>query len=94
MLCGKSCCCLCSGLASLLQEPAETKLSWLAPAGGKAEAGSIRVAIKFPGCANLDPVKYLQGLAKAVAARGGQIFENTRVKEAKNCIGAQTLAQC
>jgi glycine/D-amino acid oxidase-like deaminating enzyme/nitrite reductase/ring-hydroxylating ferredoxin subunit len=36
-------------------------------------------ALRFPGEAQFNPVKYLVGLAAAVEAAGGRIFENTRV---------------
>ena len=49
-------------------------------AGGDAAAGGIKIAVQFPGSADINPVQYVQGLAKAVAARGGRIFEHSRVK--------------
>ena len=33
----------------------------------------------FPACANIQPLAYAQGLAKAVEKHGGRIYENTRV---------------
>lgn len=49
-------------------------------AGGDSGVGGIRTAIKFPRCANFDPLKYTQGLAEAISKKGGAIFETTRVK--------------
>ncbi|KAK9867958.1 hypothetical protein WJX84_004620 [Apatococcus fuscideae] len=48
--------------------------------GGDVEFGGIRSALKFPRCANFDPIKYSKGLAEAIAKRGGQIYESSRVK--------------
>ncbi|MFZ1219925.1 MAG: FAD-dependent oxidoreductase [Chthoniobacterales bacterium] len=39
-------------------------------------------AIRFPGQAQIHPLKYLQGLAASVTRRGGQIFTGTKVEEA------------
>ena len=41
--------------------------------------GGIKEALVFPGCADFQPLAYVQGLAKAVEKLGGRIFENTRV---------------
>ncbi len=41
--------------------------------------GGIKEALLFPDCADLQPLAYVQGLAKAVEKLGGRIFENTRV---------------
>lgn len=73
-----------------LQQPSE---SILCVAGGDAAAGGIKLAVQFPGSADINPVQYVQGLAKAVAARGGRIFENSRVKVTgdNKCIGAPSL---
>ena len=59
-------------------------------AGGDAAAGGIKLAVQFPGSADINPVQYVQGLAKAVAARGGRIFEHSRVKVTgdNKCVGA------
>jgi glycine/D-amino acid oxidase-like deaminating enzyme len=40
-------------------------------------------ALRFPGEAQFNPAKYLVGLAAAVKAAGGSIFENTRVHDVK-----------
>ena len=46
---------------------------------GSPAVGGIREALMFPGCADLQPLAYVQGLAKAVEKAGGRIYENTRV---------------
>ena len=40
-------------------------------------------ALRFPGEAQFNPAQYLVGLAAAVKAAGGSIFENTRVHDVK-----------
>ena len=40
-------------------------------------------ALRFPDQAQFNPTQYLVGLAKAVKAAGGRIFENTRVTKVK-----------
>jgi glycine/D-amino acid oxidase-like deaminating enzyme/nitrite reductase/ring-hydroxylating ferredoxin subunit len=40
-------------------------------------------ALRFPDQAQFNPAQYLIGLAKAVKAEGGRIFENTRVTKVK-----------
>ena len=68
-------------------------LSKGAVAGADAAAGGIKIAVQFPGSADINPVQYVQGLAKAVAARGGRIFEHSRVKVTgdNKCIGAPSM---
>ncbi|CAL5220892.1 g2983 [Coccomyxa viridis] len=46
---------------------------------GSPAVGGIKEALLFPDCADLQPLAYVQGLAKAVEKLGGRIFENTRV---------------
>ena len=46
---------------------------------GSPAVGGIKEALMFPGCADFQPLAYVQGLAKAVEKLGGRIFENTRV---------------
>ena len=46
------------------------------------EAFDTHRAIRFPGQAQIHPLKYLRGLADAVKRRGGQIFTGTKVEEA------------
>ncbi|KAG2431267.1 hypothetical protein HYH02_013400 [Chlamydomonas schloesseri] len=47
-------------------------------AGGEADE-----LLLLPGGINLQPVRFLQGLAEAVARRGGRIYENSRAKGGK-----------
>ena len=43
-------------------------------------AGGIGQALLFPGCANLQPLHYVNGLARAITQKyNGRIFENSRV---------------
>jgi glycine/D-amino acid oxidase-like deaminating enzyme/nitrite reductase/ring-hydroxylating ferredoxin subunit len=37
-------------------------------------------ALVFPNCANVHPLRYIEGLAEAVVRNGGQIYEGTRAK--------------
>ena len=46
---------------------------------GSPAVGGIKEALLFPDCADLQPLAYVQGLAKAVEKAGGRIYENTRV---------------
>ncbi|CAI5508327.1 unnamed protein product [Closterium sp. Naga37s-1] len=46
---------------------------------GDPALGSLSSALRFPNAADFHPLKYLQGLASAVTAMGGKIYENTRV---------------
>ncbi|CAI5498826.1 unnamed protein product [Closterium sp. Naga37s-1] len=46
---------------------------------GDPALGSLSSALCFTNAADFHPLKYLQGLAKAVTAMGGKIYENTRV---------------
>lgn len=46
---------------------------------GGAEVGAIRDAVRFPGAAQLDPIKYTEGLADAVTRMGGKIYEHSHV---------------
>jgi glycine/D-amino acid oxidase-like deaminating enzyme len=47
--------------------------------GGGDAVGKARLALKFPHCAEVDPVALCEGLADAVVAAGGRVFEGTRV---------------
>ena len=50
--------------------------------GGGPEVGKIREALVFPGCADFQPLLYLNGLAQAITAKhGGRIFEHSRVMQ-------------
>ena len=46
---------------------------------GSPAVGGIKEALMFPGCANFQPVQYIQGLAEAFKKAGGRIYEDTRV---------------
>lgn len=46
---------------------------------GSPAVGGIKEAILFPGCANFQPLQYIQGLAEAFKKAGGRIYEDTRV---------------
>jgi len=46
--------------------------------GGGAEVGGARLALRFPHSAQVDPVALADGLADAVVAAGGRIYEGTR----------------
>lgn len=41
-------------------------------------------ALRFPNQAQFNPVRYLDGLARAVKALGGRIYENSRVRQIEN----------
>lgn len=45
------------------------------------ESGQLDHALKFPNTIVLDPIRYVDGLADAVAKAGGQIFEQSRVRD-------------
>lgn len=48
--------------------------------GGKSVAGGIREALMFPGCADFQPLQYINGLADAIVEKyGGKIFEHSQV---------------
>ena len=46
---------------------------------GSAQEGGIKHAIQLTDAAALNPVAYLNGLAKAITDLGGKIYEGTRV---------------
>ena len=48
---------------------------------GSAEEGGIKHAIQLTDAAVLNPVAYLNGLAKAITDLGGKIYEDTRVRK-------------
>ncbi|KAF5830603.1 hypothetical protein DUNSADRAFT_14269 [Dunaliella salina] len=48
--------------------------------GAGVTTGSLTQALTLPNCACLDPVKYTQGLAKAVVDAGGKVFEGTKAR--------------
>lgn len=52
--------------------------------GANAVVGGFQNCLQFSGSAVLNPVDYVNGLAKAFVAKGGQIFERTRVKKPDN----------
>ena len=43
--------------------------------------GGFQDCLQFSGSAVLNPVDYVNGLAEAFVAKGGQIFEQTRVRK-------------
>lgn len=48
--------------------------------GGDPSAGRIHKALEFPGCADFQPLYYLDGLADAIVNKyGGRIFEDSQV---------------
>ena len=48
--------------------------------GGLSVAGGIHEALLFPGCADVQPLQYINGLADAIVTKyGGQIFEHSQV---------------
>jgi glycine/D-amino acid oxidase-like deaminating enzyme len=49
--------------------------------GGGSEVGGFQQCLEFSGSAVLNPVQYLNGLAEAFVAKGGQIYEQTRVQK-------------
>lgn len=48
---------------------------------GSPEEGGIKHALHLQDAAALNPVAYLNGLAKAVTDMGGKIYEGTRVRK-------------
>ena len=48
--------------------------------GGGVGVGSFKQCLQFSGSAVLNPVQYLNGLADAIVSKGGQIYEQTRVR--------------
>lgn len=47
---------------------------------GESGAGGISQALLFPGCAEMNPIEYINGLAKAFTEKyGGKIYEQSRV---------------
>ena len=61
--------------------------------GGGPEVGKIGEALVFPGCADFQPLLYLNGLAEAVVKYGGKIYEHSRVMQTKGK-KARALPQC
>ena len=48
--------------------------------GGDPSAGRIHEALEFPGCADFQPLYYLNGLADAIVHKyDGRIFEDSQV---------------
>lgn len=52
--------------------------------GAGAAVGGFQDCLEFSGSAVLNPVDYVNGLAEAFVAKGGQIFEETRVRKPDN----------
>lgn len=52
--------------------------------GANAAVGGSQNCLQFSGSAILNPVEYVNGLAEAFVAKGGQIFEETRVRKPDN----------
>jgi glycine/D-amino acid oxidase-like deaminating enzyme/nitrite reductase/ring-hydroxylating ferredoxin subunit len=52
--------------------------------GSDPSSGSISTALRFPNAGQFNPIKYLNGLAKAVASKGGRIYETTKVRKIDN----------
>lgn len=48
---------------------------------GSSEEGGIKHALQLQDAAVINPVAYLNGLAKAITDKGGKIFEGTRVRK-------------
>lgn len=48
---------------------------------GTSEEGGIKHCLQLEDAAVLNPVAYLNGLAKAITDKGGKIFEQTRVRK-------------
>ena len=48
---------------------------------GTAEEGGIKHCLQLEDAAVLNPVAYLNGLAKAITDKGGKIYEQTRVRK-------------
>lgn len=58
------------------------KLFWLqVDLGGVSGAGGVHEALMFPGCVNIHPLSYVNGLADAVVKHGGHVFENSLVTD-------------
>ncbi|GBG82654.1 hypothetical protein CBR_g35020 [Chara braunii] len=51
--------------------------------GQQPEVGQIGTCLKFPGCADFHPLRYLDGLAEAFVAHGGRLYEKSRVWKQK-----------
>jgi len=49
--------------------------------GGGSDVGGFQQCLQFSGSAVLNPVQYLNGLAEAFVEKGGQIYEQTRVRK-------------
>lgn len=58
-----------------LQDTKEAEFS------GSSEEGGIKHALQLQDAAVINPVAYLNGLAKAITDKGGKIFEGTRVRK-------------
>lgn len=52
--------------------------------GTGANVGGFQECLQFSGSAVLNPMAYINGLAEALVAKGGKIFEETRVKKPDN----------
>nr|PNR54014.1 hypothetical protein PHYPA_007690 [Physcomitrium patens] len=52
--------------------------------GKDPSSGGIGTAMRFPNSGQFDPIKYVNGLAKAVASKGGKIHETTKVGKIEN----------
>jgi len=48
---------------------------------GTSEEGGIKHCLQLEDAAVLNPVAYLNGLAKAITDKGGKIYEQTRVRK-------------
>ena len=46
--------------------------------------GGFQECLQFSGSAVLNPLAYINGLAEAFVAKGGKIFEETRVRKPDN----------
>ena len=59
---------------SCMPNPAQVNLE------GDPAAAGISQALLFPGCAEMNPIEYVNGLAKAFTEKyGGKIYEQSRV---------------
>lgn len=47
-----------------------------------------RLAVRYNDCARFDPLRYIRGLARAFTEEGGQLFEQTRMKDLEEENGA------
>jgi glycine/D-amino acid oxidase-like deaminating enzyme/nitrite reductase/ring-hydroxylating ferredoxin subunit len=52
--------------------------------GKDPSSGSIGTTMRFLNSGQFDPIKYVNGLAKAVASKGGKIYETTKVGKIEN----------